>query len=418
MHPIVRAIKLCVKFTHSQFQQFLLPTVAVLCVLLFLGPSLHGQTSTGAISGTVSDSAGAAIPGAKVTITNEGTGATSTFTTDSSGFYSAEGLSVGRYSIHVTSSGFQESVTTGIQLDPGQRRGNNVKLSVGSATSQITVEANEQQVETESSESSGTITSEQVSNLMLNGRNFQTLAIAIPGVSSTSGADALNGGGLEGGTTLIVNGTSVEYTTYTLDGVYNMNSGNLSGINIVPIVDGIAEFTVLKDNYSAKYGFAGSGNVVSVTKSGTDTYHGSAWDYLRNNAFDASNYFSTTTPALHQNIFGYTLGGPLSIPKLYDGRAHKTFFFASNQWYAITAGQVSTGSVFNQAMRAGNFSADPILPSRASPSSTTAEPIRHFSSLRTSGTRSLQARSPPARYSIRLCALEILAPIRYFQQAA
>jgi hypothetical protein len=363
MQIIPRAVRPRLQSHKGQFKASLLLSLFPLFLLLLVAaPRLIGQTSTGAISGTVTDSSGAAVQGAKVTITNEGTGASSTFTTDNSGFYSAEGLSVGSYAIHVSNTGFQESVTTGIQLDPGQRRGNNVKLTVGSATSQVTVQADQQQVETESSESSGTITSEQVSNLMLNGRNFQTLAIAIPGVSSTAGADALNGGGLEGGTTLIVNGTSVEYTTYTLDGVYNMNSGNLSGINIVPVVDGIAEFTVLKDNYSAKYGFAGSGNVVSVTKSGTDTYHGSAWDYLRNNAFDASNYFSTTTPALHQNIFGYTLGGPLSIPKLYDGRAHKTFFFASNQWYVITAGQVSTGSVFNQAMRAGNFSADPILP--------------------------------------------------------
>jgi len=366
MHPISCAVKVRPQITRNQPpKSLLLRIAAALSLLLFLSPFLHGQTSTGAISGTVTDSADAAIPGATITLTNDGTGVSISATTDGSGYYTVEGLSVGSYTINVSSTGFQKSVTKGIQLDPGQRRANNVKLSVGSATSEVTVQAEQQQVETESSESSGTITSEQVSNLMLNGRNFQTLAIAVPGVSSISGADSMNGGGLEGGTTLIVNGTSVEYTTYTLDGVYNMNSGNLSGINIVPVVDGIEEFTVLKDNYSAKYGFAGSGNVVTVTKSGTDAYHGSAWDYLRNNAFDASNYFAQTTPALHQNIFGYTLGGPLSIPKLYDGRARKTFFFASNQWYAITAGQVSTGSVFTQAMRNGDFSADLIpLPAK------------------------------------------------------
>ena len=151
---------------------------------------------------------------------------------------------------------------------------------------------------------------------MLNGRNFQTLAIAIPGVASTNAANSLGTGGLEGGTTLIVNGSSVEYTTYTIDGIYDMNSGNLANINILPVVDGIAEFSVLKDSYSAKYGFAGSGQVVVITKSGTNTFHGSAWDYLRNNVFDADNYFSTSTPALHQNIYGYTLGGPVIIPKL------------------------------------------------------------------------------------------------------
>lgn len=330
-------------------------------VLIAAENQVHAQVSTGAISGTVTDSSAAAVAGAQVTITNQGTNIPRTLTTDERGFYSAEGLSVGQYTIDVTKEGFKESVTKGIQIDPGQRRSNNLTLEVGSATSQVTVTANAQQVNTETSESGGTITSKQISNLMLNGRNFQTLAIAVPGVSSTSGADAQNGGGFEGGTTLIVNGNSVEYTTYTLDGVYNMNSGNLSGINITPIVDGISEFRVLKDNYSAKYGFAGSGQVIVETKSGTDTFHGSAWDYFRNNAVDANNYFSTTTQSLHQNIFGYTLSGPLMIPHLYNTNRKKTFFFASNQWYVISAGQIARGSVFPQAMRNGDFSASPTL---------------------------------------------------------
>lgn len=332
-------------------------------LLLIATSSMRAQVvNTGAISGSVIDSTGAAIPGATVTVTNQGTTVSRTLTTDSSGFYSAEGLSVGQYSIDVSKPGFQGNVIQDIQIDPGQRRANSVVLKVGSATSRVTVTANAEQVNTQTSESGGTLSSTQISNLMLNGRNFQTLAIAIPGVSSTAGADSLNGGGLEGGTTLIVNGNAVEYTTYTIDGAYNMNSGNLSNIDILPIVDGISEFSVLKDNYSAKYGFAGSGQVVVETKSGTDRFHGSVWDYLRNNAFDANNYYTTTTQPLHQNIFGYTLGGPLIIPKIYNtDRSKKTFFFASNQWYAINSGQVSRGSVFPQALRNGDFSASPTL---------------------------------------------------------
>jgi Carboxypeptidase regulatory-like domain/TonB-dependent Receptor Plug Domain len=338
----------------------MLQITAFLSLLLVCGPFLHAQAS--AISGTVTDTSGASIAGAKVVVTNQGTGISRTVTTDSSGFYSAEGLAVGQYKIDVTKEGFQASITNGIQIDPGQRRANNVKLEVGGATSEVTVTANAEQVNTESSESGGTISSKQIDNLMLNGRNFQTLAIAIPGVSSTNAADALGGGGLEGGTTLIVNGNSVEYTTYTIDGVYNMNSGNLANINILPVVDGIAEFSVLKDSYSAKYGFAGSGQVVVETKSGTDAFHGSAWDYLRNNAFDAEKYFSTSTLALHQNIYGYTLGGPVTIPKLYNTNGtRKTFFFASNQWQAISAGSVIRAAVFPQAMRNGDFSASPTL---------------------------------------------------------
>jgi hypothetical protein len=336
--------------------------VAFLSLLFAASSYLHAQASVGAISGTVTDSSGAAVAGATVTITNQATGVSHKVTTSGSGFYSAEGLTTGQYKIEVATAGFKESVTSGIQLDPGQRRANNVQLEVGNASSEVTVTANAVAVNTESSESGGTISSEQIDSLMLNGRNFQTLAIAIPGVSSTAAADALGGGGLEGGTTLIVNGNSVEYTTYTIDGIYNMNSGNLANINILPVVDGISEFSVLKDSYSAKYGFAGSGQVVVETKSGTQTFHGSAWDYLRNNAFDAYNYFSTSVPALHQNIYGYTLGGPVMIPKLFNSnRSRKTFFFASNQWQAISAGSVIRAAVFPQAMRNGDFTDSPTL---------------------------------------------------------
>ncbi len=336
--------------------------VALLGLLFGVAPLVHAQANVGAISGTVTDAAGSLVPGATVTISNQATGVARAATTDNSGFYSAEGLSVGQYKIDIAKPGFKESITSSIQIDPGQRRSNNVRLEIGNATSEVNVTANAVQVNTESSESGGTISSEQIDNLMLNGRNFQTLAIAIPGVSSTNAADALGGGGLEGSTTLIVNGNSVEYTTYTIDGVYNMNSGNLANINILPVVDGIAEFSVLKDSYSAKYGFAGSGQVVVETKSGSGTFHGSAWEYLRNNAFDASNYFSTSTPSLHQNIYGYTLGGPVMIPKLFNtDRSRKTFFFASNQWQSISAGSVIRAAVFPQAMRNGNFSNSPTL---------------------------------------------------------
>ena len=328
---------------------------SIVAFLLTVAGSLHAQTSnSGAISGTVVDSTGAAIPAATVVVTSQATNISRTLTTDASGFYSAEGVPSGLYTVNVSKPGFQRSITQGVQLDPGQRRQENLALAIGQATSQVTVTANAATVNTESAESGGTITGKQLSNLMLNGRDFQTLAIMIPGVSSVNGADGISGTG----TTLIVNGNSDEYTAYTIDGVYNMNSGSLAQINIVPIVDGISEFRVLKDNYSAKYGFAGSGQVVVNTMAGTDTYHGTAWDFLRNNAFDGSNYFSPSTQALHQNIYGYTLGGPLIIPKIYNtDRSKKTFFFASNQWYKINQAQVNRGSVFSSAIRGGDLSA-------------------------------------------------------------
>jgi hypothetical protein len=347
----------------KSIRQVRIQLFAMLIVLAgLLSPKLNAQASAGSISGVVTDSTGAIISDANVVITNQGTNTSVSAVTDKSGFYAAEGLSVGVYKVNVKKDGFSESITQGLQIDPGQRRANNVVLQVGSTSAQVTVSGDAVQVNTESSESGGTVTSAQIDNLMLNGRNFQTLAIAIPGVASTAGANSLGAGGLEGSTTLIVNGNSVEYTTYTIDGIYDMNSGNLANINILPVVDGISEFSVLKDSYSAKYGFAGSGQVVVVTKSGTDNYHGSAWDYIRNNALDADNYFSTTAPALHQNIYGYTLGGPVIIPKIYDGRAKKTYFFASNQWEKIVSASVIRGAVMTQDMRGGNFSLSPTLP--------------------------------------------------------
>lgn len=317
--------------------------------------------STGAISGTVTDSTGAFIAGATVVVTNQATGVSRTVTTDNAGFYSAESVPVGTYSVSISKEGFQQSFTLGLHIDPGVRRANNVQMQVGSASSQITVKANAVQVNTQTSESSGTVTAEQVSNLMLNGRNFQTLAIMVPGVTSVNGANQQIGGGVGGQTALIVNGQGIQNQSYNIDGAYD-EGGNGMGVYVLPIVDGIAEFRVLKSNYSARYGIGGASQFMVETKSGTNTYHGSAWDYLRNNAFDARNYFSKTTQSLHQNIFGYTLGGPIIIPGLYNTkRDKKSFFFASNQWILVSAGQVIRAALPTQEMRNGDFSASPTL---------------------------------------------------------
>ncbi|MEO6965500.1 MAG: carboxypeptidase regulatory-like domain-containing protein [Acidobacteriaceae bacterium] len=335
------------------------------CMALFMlaiaAVSYAQVASTGAISGTVTDSTGAFIPGAAVVVTNQATGVSHTVTTDSAGFYSAESIPVGTYSVNISKAGFQQNFVLGMHIDPGVRRANNVKLQVGSTASQITVRANAVQVNTQTSESSGTITSEQVSNLMLNGRNFQTLAIMVPGVASVNGANQQIGGGVGGQTALVINGQGIQNQSYNIDGAYD-EGGNGMGVYVLPIVDGIEEFRVLKANYSARYGIGGASQIMVETKSGTNTYHGSAWDYLRNNAFDAKNYFSTSTSKLHQNIFGFTLGGPVIIPGLYNTkRDKKSFFFASNQWILVSAGQVIRAALPTEAMRNGDFSASPTL---------------------------------------------------------
>ena len=324
--------------------------------LVLLTGSAFAQGNAGAIRGTITDSTGAALDDAQVIVTSEATGVSKTLTTNGAGFYSVEALIPGDYSVRVTKDGFTQTTVQHVALDPGQTREASLSLKVGSTGESVNVTADALAVETQDSGSAGTITSKQVENLMLNGRNFQSMGQLIPGVSSTAGNNQQSAGGLTGGTTLIVNGASIEYSVYTLDGVYNMNTGNLSNINILPIVDSIDEFRILKDNYSARYGLAGSGQVVVQTKSGTDTFHGSAWDYFRNDALDANPYFATIKTKLRQNIFGYSFGGPVKIPHLYGGSKPKTFFFASNEWRRISTGSTAQGIVLTAAQRAGNFS--------------------------------------------------------------
>jgi len=314
------------------------------------------QGNMGAIRGTILDTTGAAIGGASIVITSESTGAVRSLTTSDGGFYSVDALPPGLYSVKVARDGFSQVTVQHVQIDPGQTREASVTLKIGNTGESISVTADALAVETQDSGSGGTITAKQVENLMLNGRNFQSMGQLIPGVSSTAGNNQQTAGGLTGGTTLIVNGASIEYSVYTLDGVYNMNTGNLANINILPIVDSIDEFRILKDNYSARYGLAGSGQVVVQTKSGSDTFHGSVWDYFRNDALDADPYFATVKSKLRQNIFGYSFGGPIQIPHLYntDGK-HKTFFFASNEWRRIETGSTSQGLVFTAAQRAGTL---------------------------------------------------------------
>lgn len=337
--------------------------IAFLALVIFGIQGANAQANFGSINGTVTDPSGAAVPNAEVTVTSKATGIARTTHTNASGFYSVGALTADDYTVQVTASGFQSSITENLHLTPGLTLANNVKLEVGQVSAKVVVSANTVQVNTQTSGTGGVISSEQIKGLMLNGRNFQSLAITVPGVSSTAHADSMVSGGLLAATTLIVNGQSAETTTYTIDGMYNMNSGNMANLNIFPIVDAISQYTVLTANYSAQYGFAGSGQVIVQTMAGGNQYHGSAWDYLRNDAIDANNYFSTTKQSLRQNIYGYTLGGPVVIPHIYGQNGpHKLFFFASNQWYSIAAGQVRRAATFPEAMRNGDFSNSPTLP--------------------------------------------------------
>lgn len=343
--------------------------------LLWMGGLCLAQsTNTCAITGTVTDSTGALLPGAAVTVTDQATGLTRSTATNSSGFYSVESLASGDYTVTTKAPGFKTQVVRDIHLDPGQRRGVDVKLEIGQTAATITVEANAVAVQTESAELGGTVSEKEVANLMLNGRNFQTLALIVPGVSAASGANALPNygeGGYLGQTEIIVGGTSIEKTAYTVDGLFDMDPNALINVNVLPTIDSISEFRILKDNYSAKYGMAGSGQILVETKSGGNTFHGGGYEYVRNNYIGTAKPYTTPPTqgiaALHYNIFGYTLGGPLMIPRVYNGdRSKKTYFFAGGEWRINHyPAAIHTRNMIPQAMRNGDFSASPSLTNKA-----------------------------------------------------
>jgi len=338
-----------------------------LTLLVFFGLLSRACAQVGnlcAILGTVRDASGALVPGATISITDNATNVSRAARSSDEGIFAVEALPAGDYTAIISKNGFAQTLIKDIHLDPGQRRTVDVKLVVGKEELTITVQADAVTVQTESSESSGTVSAQEVSQLMLNGRNFQSLTQIIPGVSNINGASQLAGNGNTVLNTVIVNGTSVEKTAYYIDGVYDTVPAALFQIDVMPVIDSIAEVRVLKDNYSAEYGMAGSGQILVETKSGTDTFHGTAYDYNRNSEFAAKNYFQTQPAHLNQNIFGYALGGPVLIPGIYNSdRSKKTYFFAAGEWRISHASAALTNrKMFTQAMRTGDLSGDPFLP--------------------------------------------------------
>jgi len=337
--------------------------LASVLFLAFAAFTVHAQTTTaGAIAGTVTDSTGAVLPNVQLTITNQGTHQVSTATTTSRGSYSVENLPGGDYTITTSLAGFQESSVSGVHIDPGQRRGQDIKLTIGNVNTKVDVQADAIAVQTESAESGGTISAKEVANLMLNGRNFQQLATIVPGVSSTNGANGQVNSGYLGQTSLIVGGASSEETTYTIDGVYNMTPTSLINVNITPSIDAINEMRVLKNSYTAKYGYAGSGQILIETKQGTSAFHGSGYEYVRSNSFGTARpYAISGVPAplssLHLNIYGFSFGGPIFIPKVYNKARNKTFFFVGAEFKTNHyASLLNSRSEFTPAIRAGDLS--------------------------------------------------------------
>jgi hypothetical protein len=284
-------------------------------------------------------------------------------------------LQAGLYDVTVKKAGFKTALTKALKLESGSRMGHNVSLEVGEITQQIDVTATAVQVQTETGDSSGVISGDQAQQILINGRNFVSLAALVPGVGMTNGSSSRSGGGLAEGHNTNVNGLGTEFSNFQLDGTFNMNTGCQCQVNIYSPLDTISEFRVMKDNYSAKYGITGSANFLVETKSGSKEYHGAAYEFLRNDVLDASNYFSggTRTP-LKLNNFGFTFGGPFMIGR-YNKDRKKTFFFVNEEFRRQRSGLTLRGALPDAALRAGNFANSPTLPAGGLKLSDTAKSI-------------------------------------------
>src|SRR6059058_4877877 len=313
-----------------------LASLSIALFILVVSASLFAQ-DTASITGTVTDPSGAAVKGAQVRVSSLDRGIDHTVPTNDSGDYLVAGLPPGPVDVAVTAQGFKKFEAKGVILRVGQKARTDIALQVGATSTEVTVEgAAVAQVETQSSDLTGTVTGKQITQLQLNGRNFTQLVTLVPGVSNQTGQDE-GTVGIYGNVAFSVNGGRTEYNNWELDGGDNMDNGSNETLNVYPSLEAIAEFKVLTSNYGAQYGRNGSGTVEVETKSGGTTFHGSAFEYLRNEFFNARSWEQGANPgepkaAYKKHDFGYTIGGPVYIPNHYNTDKKKTFFFFSEEW--------------------------------------------------------------------------------------
>jgi hypothetical protein len=329
--------------------------LGVLClVLLAAVPAARAQTVSGTILGSVTDPSGAVISNAKVTLVNEGTGLTRTVTTDTNGEYVAPSLPTGRYTVISEITGFKTLTMSNVEVGVDQRVRIDLKLEVGAMTESVSITAETPLLQTSSSELGTTVGDEQIEALPLNGRNFVNLTRTVPGVLRGIPGSNIDGAGSlawRASASFSANGQRTRDNNFMLDGVDN-NETWLQTVVIFPSVDSLDEFKLQTSTYSAEFGRSLGGVVNLQIKSGTNAFRGSGFEFHRNDAFDANNFFNNKNnrpkPEFEQNQFGGTLGGPVF--------KDRTFFFGSYQGHRESQGQTFLSTVPTTKMRSGDFS--------------------------------------------------------------
>lgn len=300
----------------------------------------YGQYTSGTISGTVHDSSGAVVPNATVTVTNTDRNQTvRTISTDANGFYTAPRLPIGHYIVSASAPGFQQQDVKNIDLHVGDTLNISPTLQVGNTSQTVTVNATAFQVNTENASNSTLISATQIAQLPLNTRNYEQLVQLQPGISY-GGGDQLyiglsNPSGQTNTVSFSINGQRNSANNWTVDGADNMDRGSNLTLLVYPSVDAIAEFRTFRNTYSAEFGRSASGQIDVITKSGTHDFHGSAYEFFRNDVLNANsfftNYVNKPRPPFRYNDFGYSIGGPVWIPHVYNSERNKTFFFFSQE---------------------------------------------------------------------------------------
>src|SRR5216683_952732 len=344
-HPRIRT-------SAGRFDGSLSALLASLLVLVFSClSSAHAQVSS-SITGTITDPSGAPVPSASVTARNLETGAVRTSLTDDAGRYLALSLTVGQYEVRVTKIGFRDAIRSGIQLAVGQEASVNFKLQVSTLQVDVTVTGDAPIVSTTTRDISGLVGEQQLNDLPLNGRSYDLLLPLNPGIVNFT-SQKTGGTGISNSTTgnnFAVSGNRPQQNLFLLNGVEytgaaenNMQPGGTSGMLLGG--RGIREINVQRDSYSAEFGKHPGGQVIIVTQSGSNQWHGAAFEFLRNNALDAPNFFDQgSAPPFQRNQFGASAGGPL--------RANKTFLFANYEGFRQHLHQTSAAFVPDAASRA------------------------------------------------------------------
>ena len=352
--PDANCLRSVICSADKRFHKTLLLLV-ISALAVMIAPAAHGQAA-GSFSGNVVDKSGSAIPGATVTVTSQGTGLERDAKTDTAGHYLIPLLPVATYNVRVDATGFQSAASKDLHLQVDEARELDFSLVPATVVTTVAVSGEAVAVETANPSLGQVITSQQVTQLPLNGRDFVQLATLTAGATAetnpgsffTSGSDSEVAA--RGPFSLSVGGSRPNSSDWLLDGVDN-NELTAGGIGVYSSIDDIAEFKVLTYTYSAEFGTRAGPTVLVTTKSGSNDFHGSLFEFVRNTTLDARGDFDTTTPKFNLNQFGGSVGGPI--------RHNKTFFFVDGEQKYQREGITFTGLIPSLAMRGGDFSADP-----------------------------------------------------------